>query len=327
MLEKYLSNQIIETTKVASRTKRVPNYSEKYHLQARYTKAIVECIRHRKDVLCDGPAGTGKTSGIKQIAGALGIPVIQYTCGEDTTLWDLFGSDELVRQDGTTVTNFRQKAIAIACEEAKKIKGDRMTKCILILDELDTCTPGLISHLNQLICEHEIEFEGRKFDASKVLIYATSNTAGTGDSTGKYSGTRCINAALRERCMPIRLGYMSQAEECDLLENCFPELKEVQGSDKSGHSIAYYLTRGAEESRAMTLEALPITTRKLLDIAPIYIDIGDLGFVLETFCGYEGDDLVSVLKGFRNAIPEETGLYKQIDETYQRAKAEAVRQQ
>ena len=327
MLEKYLSNQIIETTKVASRSKRVPNYSEKYHLQARYTKAIVECIRHRKDVLCYGPAGTGKTSGIKQIAGALGIPVIQYTCGEDTTLWDLFGSDELVRQDGTTVTNFRQKAIAIACEEAKKIKGDRMTKCILILDELDTCTPGLISHLNQLICEHEIEFEGRKFDASKVLIYATSNTAGTGDSTGKYSGTRCINAALRDRFMPIRLGYMSQAEECDLLENCFPELKEVQGSDKSGHSIAYYLTRGAEESRAMTLEALPITTRKLLDIAPIYIDIGDLGFVLETFCGYEGDDLVSVLKGFRNAIPEETGLYKQIDEAYQRAKAEAVRQQ
>ena len=127
--------------------------------------------------------------------------------------------------------------------------------------------------------------------------------------------------------MPIRLGYMSQAEECDLLENSFPELKEVQGSDKSGHSIAYYMTRGAEESRAMTLEALPITTRKLLDIAPIYIDIGDLGFVIETFCGYEGDDLVSVLKGFRNAIPEETGLYKQIDDAYQRAKAEAVRQQ
>ena len=327
MLEKYLSNEIIASTKVASRSGRVPGYSEKYHLQSRYTKAVVECIKHRKDVLCYGPAGTGKTSGIKQIAGALGIPVVQYTCGEDTTLWDLFGSDELVRQDGTTVTAFREKAIAIACAEAKKIKGNEKTKCILILDELDTCTPGLISHLNQLICEHVIEFEGKMFDASNVLIYATANTPGTGDSTGKYSGTRCINAALRDRFMPIRLGYMTQAEECDLLESSFPELKEVQGSDKSGHSIAYYLTRGAEESRAMTLEALPITTRKLLDIAPIYIDIGDLGFVIETFCGYEGDDLVSVLKGFRNAIPEETGLYKQIDEAYQRAKAEAVRQQ
>ena len=327
MLEKYLSNQIIAATKVASKSRRVPDYSEKYHLQNRYTKAVVECIKHRKDVLCYGPAGTGKTSGIKQIAGALGIPVVQYTCGEDTTLWDLFGSDELVRQDGTTVTHFREKAIAIACEEAKKIKGDRMTKCILILDELDTCTPGLISHLNQLICEHEIEFEGQMFDASNVLIYATANTSGTGDSTGKYSGTRCINAALRDRFMPIRLGYMTQSEECALLENSFPELKEVQGSDKSGHSIAYYLTRGAEESRTMTLEALPITTRKLLDIAPIYIDIGDLGFVIETFCGYEGDDLVSVLKGFRNVVPEETGLYKQIDDAYQRAKAEAVRQQ
>ena len=327
MLEKYLSNQIIAATKVASKSRRVPDYSEKYHLQNRYTKAVVECIKHRKDVLCYGPAGTGKTSGIKQIAGALGIPVVQYTCGEDTTLWDLFGSDELVRQDGTTVTHFREKAIAIACEEAKKIKGDRMTKCILILDELDTCTPGLISHLNQLICEHEIEFEGQMFDASNVLIYATANTSGTGDSTGKYSGTRCINAALRDRFMPIRLGYMTQSEECALLENSFPELKEVQGSDKSGHSIAYYLTRGAEESRTMTLEALPITTRKLLDIAPIYIDIGDLGFVIETFCGYEGDDLVSVLKGFRNVVPEETGLYKQIDEAYQRAKAEAVKQQ
>ena len=327
MLEKYLSSEIIETTKVASRSRRVPGYSEKYHLQSKYTKAIVECIRHRKDVLCYGPAGTGKTSGIKQIAGELGIPVVQYTCGEDTTLWDLFGSDELIQRDGTTVTNFREKAIAVACAEAKKIKGDRMTKCILILDELDTCTPGLISHLNQLICEHKIEFEGKEFDASNVLIYATANTAGTGDSTGKYSGTRCINAALRDRFMPIRLGYMSQTEECDLLEANYPELKEVQGSDKSGHSIAYYLTRGAEESRAMTLEALPITTRKLLDIAPIYIDIGDLGFVIETFCGYEGDDLVSVLKGFRNAIPEETGLYKQIDDAYQRAKAEAVKQQ
>ena len=327
MLEKYLSNQIIEATKVASRSRRVPDYSEKYHLQAKYTKAIVECIRHRKDVLCYGPAGTGKTSGIKQIAGELGIPVVQYTCGEDTTLWDLFGSDELIRQDGTTVTHFREKAIAVACAEAKKIKGDKKTKCILILDELDTCTPGLISHLNQLICEHEIEFEGKMFDASNVLIYATANTSGTGDSTGKYSGTRCINAALRDRFMPIRLGYMTQSEECALLENSFPELKEVQGSDKSGHSIAYYLTRGAEESRTMTLEALPITTRKLLDIAPIYIDIGDLGFVIETFCGYEGDDLVSVLKGFRNVVPEETGLYKQIDDAYQRAKAEAVRQQ
>lgn len=325
MLEKYLCKEIIAASKVGSRSRRVPNSSARYHLQARYTKAVVECIKHRKDILCYGPAGTGKTSGIKQIAAELGIPVVQYTCGEDTTLWDLFGSDELVRQDGTTVTNFREKAIAIACNEAKKIKGDKNTKCILILDELDTCTPGLISHLNQLICEHCVEFEGKLFDASNVMIYATANTAGTGDSTGRYSGTRCINAALRDRFMPIRLGYMTQAEECELLESSFPELKEVQGSDKSGHSIAYYMTRGAEESRAMTLEALPITTRKLLDIAPIYIDIGDLGFVIETFCGYEGDDLVSVLKGFRNAIPEETGLYKQIDDAYQRAKAEAVR--
>ena len=327
MLEKYLSNEIIAASKVASKSRRVPGNNSKYHLQARYAKAIVECIRHRKDVLCYGPAGTGKTSGVKQIAAELGIPVVQYTCGEDTTLWDLFGSDELIQKNGATITNFREKAIAVACAEAKKIKGDEKTKCILILDELDTCTPGLISHLNQLICEHEIEFEGKLFDASNVLIYATANTPGTGDSTGKYSGTRCINGALRDRFMPIRLGYMTQAEECDLLEACYPELKEVQGSDKSGHSIAYYLTRGAEESRAMTLEALPITTRKLLDIAPIYIDIGDLGFVIETFCGYEGDDLVSVLKGFRNAIPEETGLYKQIDEAYQRAKAEAIKQQ
>lgn len=327
MLEKYLCNQIIAASKVGSRSRRVPGFNQKYTLQARYTKAIVECIKHRKDVLCYGPAGTGKTSGIKQIAGELGIPVVQYTCGEDTTLWDLFGSDELVRQDGVTVTHFREKAVAVACAEAKKIKEDKQTKCILILDELDTCTPGLVSHLNQLICEHEIEFEGKMFDASNVLIYATANTAGTGDSSGKYSGARCINAALRDRFMPIRLGYMSQAEECDLLEACFPELKEVQGSDKSGHSIAYYMTRGAEESRAMQLEALPITTRKLLDIAPIYIDIGDLGFVIETFCGYEGDDLVSVLKGFRNVVPEETGLYKQIDDAYQRAKAEAARQQ
>ena len=326
MLERYLCDQIIASSKVGSRSKRVPTSSQRYHLQSRYTKAIVECIKHRKDVLCYGPAGTGKTSGIKQIASELGIPVVQYTCGEDTTLWDLFGSDELIQQNGVTVTSFREKAIAIACAEAKKIKGDRQTKCILILDELDTCTPGLVSHLNQLICEHCVEFEGRLFDASNVLIYATANTSGTGDSTGKYSGTRCINAALRDRFMPIRLGYMTQAEECSLLEDCFPELKEVQGSDKSGHSIAYYMTRGAEESRAMTLEALPITTRKLLDIAPIYIDVGDLGFVLETFCGYEGDDLVSVLKGFRNVIPEETGLYKQIDEAYQRAKAEAVKQ-
>ena len=327
MLEKYLCNEIIEASTVGSRSRRVPDYSQKYHLQNRYTKAIVECIKHRKDVLCYGPAGTGKTSGIKQIASELGIPVVQYTCGEDTTLWDLFGSDELVKEDGATVTSFREKAVAVACAEAKKIKGDMNTKCILILDELDTCTPGLISHLNQLICEHQIEFEGKLFDASNVLIYATANTSGTGDSSGKYSGTRCINAALRDRFMPIRLGYMSQAEECALLENCFPELKEVQGSDKSGHSIAYYMTRGAEESRAMTLEGLPITTRKLLDIAPIYIDIGDLGFVIETFCGYEGDDLVSVLKGFRNAIPEETGLYKQIDSAYQRAKAAVVSQQ
>lgn len=326
MLEKFLCNEIIAASKVASKSRRVPDYSQKYHLQNRYTKAIVECIKHRKDVLCYGPAGTGKTSGIKQIASELGIPVVQYTCGEDTTLWDLFGSDELVRDGDATVTHFRSKAVAIACEEAKKIKGDKETKCILILDELDTCTPGLISHLNQLICEHQVEFEGRMFDASNVMIYATANTSGTGDSTGKYSGTRCINAALRDRFMPIHLGYMTQAEECALLEDCFPELKEVQGSDRSGHSIAYYMTRGAEESRAMTLEALPITTRKLLDIAPIYIDIGDLGFVIETFCGYEGDDLVSVLKGFRNAIPEETGLYKQIDEAYQRAKAEATRQ-
>ena len=252
MLEKYLCKEIIAASNVASKSQRVPNYNEKYHLQNRYTKAVVECIKHRKDVLCYGPAGTGKTSGIKQIAGELGIPVVQYTCGEDTTLWDLFGSDELVRDGDATVTHFRSKAVAIACEEARKIKGDKNTKCILILDELDTCTPGLISHLNQLICEHEVEFEGRSFDASNVMIYATANTSGTGDSTGRYSGTRCINAALRDRFMPIRLGYMSQAEECSLLEDCFPELKEVQGSDKSGHSIAFYMTRGAEESRAMT---------------------------------------------------------------------------
>ena len=128
MLEKYLCKEIIAASNVASKSRRVPNSNEKYHLQAKYTKAIVECIKHRKDVLCYGPAGTGKTSGIKQIAGELGIPVVQYTCGEDTTLWDLFGSDELIQENGTTVTHFREKAIAVACAEAKKIKGDKNTK-------------------------------------------------------------------------------------------------------------------------------------------------------------------------------------------------------
>ena len=42
-------------------------------------KNYVNAIREKEVVFGIGPAGTGKTSGIKQIAGELGIPVVQYT--------------------------------------------------------------------------------------------------------------------------------------------------------------------------------------------------------------------------------------------------------
>lgn len=246
------------------RTEYVPEIDPAYVFPSEETKIILLGIQQRDNILCIGDTGTGKTTLFEQICARLNYQIIKINFDGGITRADLVG--EWVVQGRGMV--FQYGVLPFAME---------LPGTVILLDEWDTIQPE---------CAFVIQRPLEK-GASKLLILetggelrnlhpdnlfaATANTAGQGDDSGLYSqGTRVQNYAQINRfSMTIRLKYMEEKKEIEMLQNRFKELKPQE---------CQALVQAVNEVRAAYSNgelSVPLSTRDLNNWADKYLRLGN----------------------------------------------------
>lgn len=170
-----------------------------------------------------GPTGSGKTSGITEIAARLNWPVQQITATGRLELSDLIGHHSLSSPapGAAPVMQFMYGPLAIAMQRGH----------ILLINEVDLADPAELSGLNDVL-------EGRPLvitqNGGEIIkphpmfrVIVTGNSTGNGDSSGLYQGVMMQNLAAMDRYRFIQVGYADPSTEEGILQRVVPSLPEI----------------------------------------------------------------------------------------------------
>lgn len=194
-----------------------------------------------------GMTGTGKSSGVTQVAAALRQPLYVVSCHEGMEAPEFMG--RYVVENGT-----------MKWQDGPLVQGlkDPLGAWIL-LDEIDTTRPGASMVLNALI-------EGRRIiipETGELLdprtygarIICAGNTAGMGDESGLHAGTNRQNLAFMGRFMMVKVDYPEPDDEEKIILSCAPGLtsaiakqmvrvaNDVRGVFEKGETEVVFCTR------------------------------------------------------------------------------------
>jgi MoxR-like ATPase len=155
-----------------------------------------------------GPAGTGKTSALWDVAADKGIGVFQFDCAGATNTSDWFGSTVLDGQG----TRFAYSSFI----EAIRVDGDYGDEPrMVILDELNRSeTTAALNALMSILTQYRVYIPeaGETIEVSRNVFFAATMNRGSA-----YSGTVSLDAALVERLMGwVRLDFLPEADEVTL---------------------------------------------------------------------------------------------------------------
>jgi len=161
--------------------------------EVRLTLVALLCRGH---LLIEDVPGTGKTMLAKAVAKSLGCSFrrIQFT-------------PDLLPSDVTGLSIYNQKT-----QEFEFRPGPIMAQVVLA-DEINRATPKTQSSLLECMEEHQATIDGTTYQMPEpFLVIATQNPI-------EYEGTFALPEAQLDRFMlRIRLGYPSQADEQDILD-------------------------------------------------------------------------------------------------------------
>ncbi|SOB59978.1 Cobalamin synthase [Pseudodesulfovibrio profundus] len=166
-----------------------------------------------------GPAGSGKTSLIKQLAAKLNYPVFDITGHGRLEFPDMVG--HLTVEDSNMSFQYGPLAMAM------KFGG------LFLLNEIDLLDPATAAGLNGILDGDPLcipENGGEVIKPHPLFRFAaTANTNGGTDETGLYQGTLRQNLAFMDRFWLCEIGYPSPKAERELLHRKAPGLpKEVR---------------------------------------------------------------------------------------------------
>ena len=199
----------------AETTPYTPRLDPDYCFQETIRDVVCWFLYENNDALyLTGPTGSGKSSGIRQIAARLRYPTFEVTGHGRLELADLLG--HLSVHKGTMEFEYGPLALAM------RYGG------LFLLDEIDLIFPDVTAGLNAILDGSPLclaENGGELIEPHPMFRFAaTANTAGSGDESGLYSGAQRQNLALMDRFMVCEVGYPSEETEIALLTRKFPDL-------------------------------------------------------------------------------------------------------
>lgn len=198
----------------------VPSRNDNYVFRKDFLMQITAFLtRPMGDALyLTGPTGSGKTSGVTEVAARLNWPVQQITATGRMELSDLVGHHALVspKPGMTPVMQFMYGPLVVAMKEGH----------ILLINEVDLADPAELAGLNDVL-------EGRPLvigqNGGEIIkphpmfrVVVTGNSAGSGDATGRYQGVMMQNLAAMDRYRFTKVDYPEEAVELDILNSILP---------------------------------------------------------------------------------------------------------
>lgn len=201
----------------------VPMADPAFQFDPHVCRAILLGFAHARRVYLYGPHGSGKSTHIEQVAARLNWPCLRINLDGHVSRADLIGRDMLVVRDGRQVTEFVPGLLVWALQRPMA----------LVLDEYDAGRPEVMFVIQRLL-----EADGRLtlLDQNQVItphpafrLFATGNTAGSGDSAGLYAGTQVLNQAQLDRWnVMLELGYPAKEQEARIIQARLPTLTQEQ---------------------------------------------------------------------------------------------------
>lgn len=203
-----------------------------------------------------GPAGSGKTSLVKQAAARLAWPVDEITLSDRSEASSLIGQMQLQADGkGGTRTFFQYGPLANAMKLGH----------ILLLNEIDLLDAGETMALNGALDGSALTIPetGEVIKPHPMFrLIMTSNTAGNGDDSGRYQGTKQMNFASGDRVRTLHVGYPPVPVEIALVRQVNPQITEEIASKLV--QFANDVRKGSEADCAVGGMTVTMSTRTLL---------------------------------------------------------------
>ena len=171
---------------------------------------IITSVNRSDTIWLAGAKGTGKTSLPREIAARTGRPFVRIAHHRTTEPVELIGSMYPSEDGGVT---WKDGVLTAAIRRAGTI---------IVLDEPTFCRAGVLA-LYQTLLDHRFltlaENGGEVVPVAQgVTFVIADNTAGNGDSTGRYADTNSMNAAFLDRATKIlKVDYLPRDKEIAVL--------------------------------------------------------------------------------------------------------------
>lgn len=262
----------------------VPKKIDDYFFRREFLREIAAFLnRPRGDGLfITGPTGSGKTSGVAQVAARTNWPVLSIAGHGRFEFSDLIGHHTLA-SNGTgqaPVMQFQHGPLATAMKEGM----------ILFINEVDMIDPSELVGLNDILSGEPLviaENGGEIIPAHPMFrLVATGNSRGAGDD-GLYQGVQSQNMATMDRFRFIEVDYAPEGAEVELLQSQVPQLPTVllEGMVKVANEVRRLFDPSNEDEQASSAIGVTMSTRALIRWANLTIDYagapGLLGYALD----------------------------------------------
>lgn len=215
---------------------------------------IVRNIKRNRNTMLVGPTSTGKTQIVRKICELLGINLSIYDMGSmQDPLTDLLGSHRL--ENGSSVFDYA------------KFTRDIQKPGVILLDELSRAPQQAANILFPCLDKRrQLPIEIADSNSDRVIkVHPECVFIATANIGDEYSGTEQIDAALMNRFMTIKLDYLPEKEEINLL-------KKLTGIKSE---VAKKITNFARQIRVKYSEgelSMPISTRETICCAELVAD-------------------------------------------------------
>lgn len=191
----------------------VPDVDPDYFFEPDSLLSVLTALLFNTKSWVYGHTGTGKTTLVEQVAARLNWPVIRLNFDSEISRLDMIGRDVIaVDKNGNTVTEFVDGVLPQAMQ----------MPVILLCDEMDFIRPD-VAYVMQRALENKgllvTEDGGRLIQPHEHFrIFATANTKGAGDDTGRYMGARPQSGAFLNRFTNwIGVDYMKPDQVSELV--------------------------------------------------------------------------------------------------------------
>ena len=260
----------MEVDAFSKKTDYVPDIDKTYKFDKDTTLAILSGFSFNKRVLVQGYHGTGKSTHIEQIAARLNWPCIRINLDSHVSRIDLIGKDSIVIKDGKQVTEFKEGILPWSIQNP----------VALVFDEYDAGRPDVM-----FVIQRVLEAEGNftLLDKNKVIkqnkyfrLFATSNTVGSGDTTGLYHGTQQINQGQMDRWNIVTtLNYLALEKEMEIILGKNKSLDNNKGKERVANMIkvATFTRKGFMAGDISTVMS-PRTVLHWAENSEIFKDVG-----------------------------------------------------